>query len=53
MLMNEQVDEGKILYKKSVKIEDSDDTQSLLNKITELASFSILDVIENFVEGIN
>jgi methionyl-tRNA formyltransferase len=52
MLMNEKVDEGKILYKEKVKIEDHDDTQTLLNKITELASHSILEVIENFVSGI-
>ncbi len=52
MLMNEKVDEGKILYKEKVKIEDHDDTQTLLNKITELASLSILEVIENFVSGI-
>ena len=50
--MNEQVDEGKILYKEKVKIEDNDDTQTLLNKITELASHSILEVLENFVSGI-
>ena len=52
MIMNEQVDEGKILYKKVVKIENNDDYKSLLNKLIELASFSILDVIENFVQGI-
>ena len=52
MLMNEQVDEGEILYKEKVKSDDNDDTQTLLNKITELASISILKVIENFVSGI-
>ncbi len=52
MLMNEQVDEGKILYKEKVKIEENDDTQTLLKKITELASLSIIEVIESFVSGI-
>ena len=51
MLMNEQVDEGKILFKESVIIEHSDDTLTLLKKITKLASTSFLDVIERFVAG--
>ncbi len=51
MIMNEKIDEGKILFKEVVKIENNDDTESLLKKITELASFSILDVIESYVEG--
>ena len=52
MLMNEQVDEGKILFKESVKIEHSDDTLTLLKKITKLASISFIEVIENLFEGL-
>ena len=52
MLMNEKVDEGKILFKESVKIENSDDTLTLLKKITKLASVSFLEVIESFVAGL-
>ena len=33
-------------------IEHSDDTLTLLKKITKLASTSFLDVIESFVEGL-
>ena len=32
MLMNEEVDEGKILFKESVRIEHSDDTLTLLKE---------------------
>ena len=52
MLMNEEVDEGKILFKESVRIEHSDDTLTLLKKITKLASISFIEVIESFVAGL-
>ncbi len=52
MLMNEEVDEGKILFKESVRIEHSDDTLTLLKKITKLASISFIEVIEKFVAGL-
>ncbi|MDC3024352.1 methionyl-tRNA formyltransferase [Alphaproteobacteria bacterium] len=51
MLMNEKIDEGKILFKKTVKINKDDDTQSLLEKIAGLASIYILEVIEDYVKG--
>ena len=51
MLMNDKIDEGKILYKKILKIQENDDTQSLLKKIADLATHSFLEVIEDFVAG--
>jgi len=51
IIMNKNVDEGKLLYKKSIAIEDNDNTLSLLEKITNLACNSIIKVMEEFVSG--
>ena len=42
MIMNKGVDEGKVLYSESLAIQESDNTLSLLYKITSLACKSII-----------
>ena len=51
MIMNKKVDEGSILYSESLRIDEGDNTLSLLKKITNLASDSILKIINKYVEG--
>ena len=51
MVMNEKVDEGKVLYRESIVIRESDNTYTLLEKITNLACKSIIKIINKYVEG--
>ena len=51
MVMNERVDEGKVLYRESIVIRESDNTYTLLEKITNLACKSIIKIINKYVEG--
>ena len=48
ILMNEQIDEEKILYKEILKIQENDDTQSLLKKIADLATHSFFSSYRRF-----
>lgn len=51
MIMNKEVDEGKVLHSESLAIKESDNTLSLLYKITSLACNSIIEVINKYSEG--
>ena len=51
MVMNKKIDEGKILYKEALRIDESDNTITLLKKITNLACEKILQVINEYVKG--
>lgn len=51
MEMNLKMDEGKILYKETLNIDKSDNTDTLLKKITNLASEAILKVLKEYAEG--
>ena len=51
MIMTTKVDEGNILYSESLRVDENDNTLSLLKKITNLASKSILNIINKYVEG--
>ncbi len=51
MIMNNKVDHGKILHKEKVIVDENDNTSSLLNKITELACKSIIEIINKYSQG--
>ena len=51
MIMNKEIDEGEVLYSDSLAIQESDNTLSLLYKITSLACNSIIEVINKYSEG--
>ena len=51
MVMNEKVDEGKVLYRERIAIKENDNTYTLLEKITNLACNSIIKIINKYVEG--
>ena len=51
MIMNKEIDEGEVLYSDSLAIQESDNTLSLLYKITSLACNSIIEVINKYSKG--
>jgi len=51
MYMNEKMDEGDILYQKEVEILDSDNVESLHDKLSELGSKMIIEFIPMLVDG--
>ena len=51
MYMNEKMDEGDILYQKEVEILDSDNVESLHDKLSELGSNMILEFIPMLENG--
>ena len=51
MYMNEKMDEGDILYQKEVEILDSDNVESLHDKLSELGSNMILEFIPMLEAG--
>ncbi|MBR4830350.1 MAG: methionyl-tRNA formyltransferase [Bacilli bacterium] len=51
MYMNEKMDEGDILYQKEIEILDSDNVESLHDKLSELGSKMIIDFIPMLEEG--
>ena len=50
-IMNEKLDEGDIIFKEKILIEDRDNYEILLNKIIKLASKSLVIKIEEFVNN--
>ena len=51
ILMNERLDEGDIIHKKKVLVYQDDNYETLLNKITKLASKEIVNVIEGLADN--
>ena len=51
ILMNERLDEGDIIYKKKILVCQDDNYETLLNKITKLASNEIVNVIEKLADN--
>ena len=51
MYMNEKMDEGDILYQEEVEILDSDNVESLHDKLSELGSKMIIDFIPRLESG--
>ena len=49
--MNERLDEGDIIYKKKILVYQDDNYETLLNKITKLASNDIVNVIERLANN--
>ena len=51
MYMDEKMDSGDIIYKEEVKIEDSDNVGTLFDKLSNLGSKMIIDVLPNIISG--
>ena len=51
ILMNEKLDEGDIIYKKKILVCQDDNYESLLNKITKLASNNLVKIIERLSDN--
>ncbi len=51
MYMNEKMDEGDILYKEEIDILDSDNVETLHDKLSELGSKMIIDFLPNIESG--
>lgn len=47
--MNEKLDEGDIVYSKKIFIYDFDNYQTILDKLTSLASSNLINVLENLI----
>lgn len=51
ILMNEKLDEGDIVYKKKILVDQDDNYEVLLKKITKIASSNLVQVIEKLSEN--
>ncbi len=53
MYMNEKMDEGDIIIQKSIKIENTDNVGTLHDKLSDLGSKLLFDILESIFNGTN
>lgn len=51
MYMDEKMDSGDIIYQQEIKIEDSDNTGTLFDKLSILGSKMIIDILPDIING--